>query len=199
MSRGPAVTARMSDEELIRAFVDGSEDAFTLLVGKYKNPLVNFVYRILGDYDDALDVVQETFVRLHQKAHTYRPVAKFSTWIYTIASNLAKTDLRRRKWRVPVPARTGDVDSTPRHVFIDGGNRPDGSADRALLSEAVQKALMTLPEQFRQVVVLFYLEDLSYDEICAILRIGMGTLKSRLNRARTMLGHALGPMMRDDD
>jgi len=191
----------MSDEELVGAFVSGSEEAFSLLVGKYKNPLVNYVYRILGDYDDALDIVQETFVRLHAKAHTYRPVARFSTWIYTIASNLARSDLRRRKWRVFDVSRLGPQKpgSDPLFVDRDAGARPDGRAEKALMSDAVQKALMEMPEAYRQAVVLFYLEDLPYEEICEILGVRIGTLKSRLNRGRKHLEKALGPWMDADD
>jgi len=198
MSGAPVVTIHMTDEELVKAFVEGSEDAFTLLVGKYKNPLVNYVYRILGDYDDALDIVQDTFLRLHGKAHTYRPVAKFSTWIYTIASNLAKSDLRRRKWRMFSVTRIGTDRRGSEPLFIDDGDsvvRPDQSAGRALMSEAVQKSLMEIPDQYRQAVVLFYLEDKSYEEICEILGIRIGTLKSRLSRGRKMLASALGPWM----
>jgi RNA polymerase sigma-70 factor (ECF subfamily) len=202
MNRGPVVSARMTDEELVAAYVGGSEDAFILLVGKYKNPLVNYVYRILGDYDDALDIVQDTFLRLHAKAHTYRPVAKFSTWIYTIASNLAKSDIRRRKWRMFTVTRLGGERAGSEPIFTDGGEgdaRPDRSTDHVLMSEAVQKALMGLPVEYRQAVVLFYLEDLAYEEICGILGIRIGTLKSRLSRGRKMLGRALGPWMEDHD
>jgi len=201
MRAAPAESAGKTDEELVAAFVDGSEEAYTLLVRKYQNPLVNYVYRILGDYDDALDVVQDTFVRLHGKAHTYRPVAKFSTWIYTIAANLAKSDLRRRKWRMFSHTRLGAEGRGDAPRFIDdtdGSPQPDLSADRAMLSERVQEALMLLPHRYRQPVVLFYLEDLPYGEICAILGIRIGTLKSRLNRGRTMLARGLGDWMESD-
>src|SRR5512138_1365401 len=87
---------RQSDEELIAAVQQGDRQAFNLLVGRYKHPLMTFVFRYLGDYDQADDVVQETFIRLYQKSGSYRPVAKFSTWLYTIATNLAKTQLRSR-------------------------------------------------------------------------------------------------------
>src|SRR5689334_21662305 len=90
-------TAVQSDEELIALFQDGDESAFSILVGRYKDALVNFAFRFMGDYDEADDVAQETFVRVYRNKLAYRPVAKFSTWLYTIASNLSKTALRRRK------------------------------------------------------------------------------------------------------
>src|SRR5437879_422409 len=98
MSERHVAVGAQTDEELIKAFQNGREEAFSALVGKYKHQLMNFVYRYLGDYDDADDVVQETFVRVFRHKDSYEPVAKFSTWIYTIASNLAKSQLRRRKF-----------------------------------------------------------------------------------------------------
>jgi RNA polymerase sigma-70 factor (ECF subfamily) len=190
----------MTDEELVAAFNRGSKEAFTLLVGKYKDPLVNFAYRIVGDRDAAADVVQETFVRLHAKAHTYQPVAKFSTWIYTIASNLSKSELRRRKWGLSrFGAGSSGRDPGDVRETADPGILPDDAAARVLDAEALDHALRSLPDAFRQAVVLFYLEDKSYEEICAILGIRMGTLKSRLSRARTMLEATLTPLMGHDE
>lgn len=190
----------MTDEELVAAFNRGSQEAFTLLVGKYKDPLVNFAYRIVGDRETAADVAQETFVRLHAKARSYRPVAKFSTWIYTIASNLAKSELRRRKWGVS-RFGGGDADRAPGDVRepADQEILPDAAAGRALESETLERALNSLPDAFRQPVVLFYIEERTYEEICDILGIRMGTLKSRLNRARTMLEETLKPLMGSDE
>lgn len=200
MAPPPApVTNRMSDEELVAAYVGGSNEAFSLLVGRYKDPLVNFAWRIVGDRDAAVDVVQETFIRLHGRAHTYRPVARFSTWIYTIASNLAKSELRRRKWGF---SRGRETDrGTPRADDPrDPGILPDEAAARAVAAGLLERALADLPDSFRQAVVLFYIEEKSYEEICLILGVRMGTLKSRLSRARTMLEAALGPTLgRDDD
>ena len=81
------------------SFQNGDEEAFNQIVARFKDPLVNFVYRFLGNYDDCVDVVQETFVRVFRKRDRYQPFDKFSTWIYTIAGNLAKTELRRRSIR----------------------------------------------------------------------------------------------------
>ena len=194
------VTARMTDEELVAAFNQGAGEAFTLLVGRYKDPLVNFAFRIVGDRDTAADIAQETFVRLHSKAHTYRPVAKFSTWIYTIASNLARSELRRRKWGIARrgPDREGHDPGDVRDA-ADPGPLPDEQAGRAIETAMLGGALRSLPDAFRQAVVLFYLEERSYEEICSILGIRMGTLKSRLSRARAMLEDTLKPLMGSDE
>ncbi len=198
MTPRPTVTNRMSDEELVAAFVGGSQEAFTILVGKYKNQLVNYVWRILGEYDGALDVVQDTFVRLHAKAGTYKPVAKFSTWLYTIASNLARSELRRRKWGFPGRRRDADP-AVPERDIADPGELPDDRAGRAIAVEQIEGALKSLPPAFREPVVLFYMEDMSYEEICEILGVRMGTLKSRLSRARAMLERVLRPVMESDE
>jgi RNA polymerase sigma-70 factor (ECF subfamily) len=199
MTGAPPVSGKMTDEELVAAFARGSEEAFTILVGKYKDPLVNFTMRLLGNREEALDVVQETFVRLYRKGHTYRPVAKFSTWLYTIAGNLARSELRRRKWGIP--ARRAGAGSGEDHAppeAVDPGELPDAAAGRALDTERIERALRALPDSFREAVVLFYIEDMSYDDICRILGIRMGTLKSRLNRARGMLEASLRPILDRD-
>lgn len=188
----------MTDEELVAAFVGGSESAFTLLVRRYKDRVVNFLYRMLGDEEDALDIAQEAFVRLHARAHTYRPVAKFSTWFFTIAANLARSELRRRKWVAPWRVRAGNAGSRPPEP-ADPGGLPDDRAAEALRAEAVAAALADLPDAFREAVVLHYIEDRSYEEICAMLGIRMGTLKSRLNRARALLASRLGGLLEDDE
>lgn len=86
----------LSDEELIALFQGGNPEAFDVIVGKFKNPLMNFIYRFTSNYAESEDIVQETFVKVFVNRHSYKPIAKFSTWIYTIAANLAKTQLRRK-------------------------------------------------------------------------------------------------------
>jgi RNA polymerase sigma-70 factor (ECF subfamily) len=177
-----------TDEALIGSFQEGNEAAFTIIVGRYKDPLVNFVYRYLGDYSDADDVVQETFVRLYNNRHAYKPIAKFSTWLYTVAANLAKTQLRRRKRMFAFSRTRGSDEERDAPVEIpDQGESTDARADRALRQELIQRALDELPPKFREAVVLCDIQDLSYEEICAITGVNIGTVKSRLSRGRALL------------
>lgn len=174
-----------TDEDLIRAFQTGDEGAFVLLVGRYKGRLITYVYRFLGDYDDADDVVQETFMRVYHHKDSYHPIAKFSTWIYTIAGNLARTHLRKRSlFRY---LRFGSEPGERHHDIPSEADGPDMQTDRILLSEKIQKALGKLSPTYREVVILRDIQDLPYEEIAKITGLEIGTVKSRLNRGRTRL------------
>lgn len=187
-----------SDEELIAAFQQGQIEAFNILVGRYKNPLLNFVHRYLGDYDQADDVVQETFIRLYQKSASYRPIAKFSTWIYTIATNLAKTQLRDRSRKGIFSLTRSKGDEKERDFEIRDDRYPaDQLAESNIKQEIIQRALNSLPEQYREAVILCDIQELTYEEICAITGMNMGTLKSRLNRGRAQLQGLLKDLLND--
>ena len=179
-----------TDEELIAAFQDGNESAFAELVGRYKDPLTNFVYRFVGDWEDCTDIVQETFVRVFKSRHSYKPVAKFSTWIYTIAGNLAKTSLRRKRIRFPF-SRKESRDSEREVEIVDEAAGPDLRADASLKEERIQDALERLSVKYREVIIMREIQELSYEEISAICGVRIGTVKSRLNRARSQLQRML--------
>ncbi|HEV8537347.1 MAG TPA: sigma-70 family RNA polymerase sigma factor [Bacteroidota bacterium] len=184
--------ATRSDEELIAAFQEGRLDAFNLLVERYKHQLVNFAYRFLGDYDEADDVAQETFIRLYRNKDSYRPVAKFSTWLYTIAANLAKTQLRRRK-RHAIFSLTRERDEGEERMMEipDVRYAADAVADSSLKQEIIEQALNSISPKYREVVVLCDVQELTYEEICAITGLNIGTVKSRLNRGRAQLQELL--------
>jgi RNA polymerase sigma-70 factor (ECF subfamily) len=185
-----------SDESLMSLFQKGSEPAYALLVQRYKDDLTNFARRFLGDRDEAEDVVQETFVRVWRSRDSYTPARRFSTWIYTIASNLAKTRLRRwslwRFVRLGEPRGGGQVFDIP-----DESAGPDLAAEDTIREERIQQALGSLPLKFREVIVLRDIQQLSYEEIVAITGSGMGTVKSRINRARALLRDQLRDLITD--
>ena len=177
-----------TDEDLIAAFQDGNESAFGELVSRYKDPLTNFVYRFVGDWEDSTDIVQETFIRVFRSRHSYKPVAKFSTWVYTIASNLAKTYLRRKRIRIVLPfSRKESREPEREFEIVDDAAGPDTKADSSLLEERIQGALEGLSVKYREVIIMREIQELSYEEISAITGIRIGTVKSRINRARLQL------------
>ena len=187
-----------TDEELIAEFQQGNEGAFTELVMRFKDPLTNFAYRFMGDWDECYDIVQETFIRVYRGRHSYKPIAKFSTWIYTIASNLAKNELRNRS-RNPLVLfqtirRNWEDDDRPLQ-FEDPGTRPDDLFRKHHLREVVEDAVQKLPSHHRNVFVLRELEGKSYEEIAEITSTNLGTVKSRLNRARNAFASLVSPSL----
>ncbi len=153
-----------TDEQLIQEFQDGNLFAFEEIVKRYKDQLVNFAYRFLSDVEDAEDVVQETFLRVYRKKKAYKNVAKFSTWIYTIAGNLAKTELRRRKRRKLLSLSTlGFEDKEFELPDTDKG--PEESVDELIKDSVIQKAINSLPEKFRERrsdIIIFPLQSILY-------------------------------------
>jgi RNA polymerase sigma-70 factor, ECF subfamily len=182
---------RLSDEELIAEAQNDNAMAFNILVGRYKDPLTNFVFRFVGDMDDCQDIVQESFVRAYRNRASYKPVAKFSTWMYTIATNLAKSFLRRRKLRRVFTFSRAADEPEPIYEVPDENARADALLETHQRQERIQKALEELPNRYREIVVLRDIQELSYEEIAAITGLPMGTVKSRINRARALLQEML--------
>lgn len=189
MSGGQNPLSQLTDEELIAAYQRGSSDAFDVIVARYKHPLTNFVYRFVGDYDECDDIVQETFVRIFRKKHSYKPRAKFSTWIYTIAGNLAKSRLRQKeRHRLFSLSSFWTGEEGGKEIDIpDVQYAADRDADSALKHDRIQKALNSISPKYREVVVLRDIQELSYDEIAKVTGLNLGTVKSRIKRGRTML------------
>jgi RNA polymerase sigma-70 factor (ECF subfamily) len=187
----------LSDEELILEFQQtNNERAFNLIVKRFKNPLINYVYRFLGDYDSCVDVVQDTFVKVYRYKDRYTDVAKFSTWIYTIATNLAKTEYQRRK-RLKTFSISGFGDEENNYEIKDNTFRPDKSVDSLYKEEQIQRALLKVKVVYREPVILRDIQGMSYEEIADILNIEVGTVKSRINRGRKRLQKLLKNVYKD--
>ena len=179
---------KLSDEKLILRFQEGDINAYNELVKRYKDRLLNFVFRYFNNREQAEDVVQDTLIKLYTHASYYKNIAKFSTWIFTIAKNNALTELRKNKRK--------QTDS----LWTDDGkvidiNSKDQSLDRKVQNEIaidqLNKFLDEIPENFRMAVVLRDFQELSYDEISKILEIPIGTIKSRINRGRIQLAEKM--------
>ena len=182
--------SRPSDEDLIERFQNGDLYAFDLIVKRYKNQLLNFVYRFLGNAEEAEDLVQETFLRVYRNRKAYQKVAKFSTWIYTIAGNLAKTELRKRKRRKFFSI--SDLGYNEKDYDIsDEAYNPEKDVDGRMKEEIIHREIDELSPKFREVIVLRDVQQLSYEEISQIVNIPLGTVKSRVNRGRLKLQEKL--------
>ena len=179
-----------TDEELIARFQDGDEQAYVELVNRYRNRLMTFVYRFVNDMEKAEDIVQDTLMKLYTHGHYYRNIAKFSTWIYTIAGNFAKTELRRKKrHKVTNLSQMGFDD---REYQLPSVEPETGETAQGHFAEKkIQMAIQELPLHFRTVVILRDIQELSYEEISKIVDVPLGTVKSRINRARLQLQQSL--------
>ena len=186
----------LEDADLVAACLGGEERAFQEIVERYQTRLLNFIYRTIGDREKAEDLVQEVFIRVYRHLHRFDRSKKFSTWAYTIASNLAKNELRNRSRNPLVLFQTikGNWDDDDRPLqFEDTTARPDDLFRKRHLRELVAETVAKLPEHHRQVFVLRELEGKSYEEIAEITDCNLGTVKSRLNRARNAFAEIIEP------
>jgi RNA polymerase sigma-70 factor (ECF subfamily) len=177
-----------TDEDLVRRFQDGSDaGALDTLIERHESRVYNLCLRVLGDPDEAADASQDAFVSAIRKLHTFRGEAAFTTWLHRVTVNTCYDSLRRKRRRPLL------------HVLDDEGEeRPDPAppvpdhAERVGLSIDVERALRSVPDEFRVALVMADVEDLPYDRIADILQIPVGTVKSRVFRGRAALGRALG-------
>jgi RNA polymerase sigma-70 factor (ECF subfamily) len=183
---------------LIGSYLEGDAGAFDQLHRRYANRLVNFVNRIIGDREGAEDLVQEAFFRVHRHLPRFDRSRQFSTWIYTIASNLAKNELRDRRRRPVLLTQleeAGGEEGRAPLQFEDSSSRPDTMFRRRYLTEAVDRSVATLSDRHREVFVMRELEGRSYEEIAQLTGANLGTVKSRLNRARQSFAVAIKPYL----
>ena len=188
----------LNDSDVVQEFLDGEARAFAEIVRRYDKRLLNFVYRTVGDRERAEDLVQETFVRVYRHLHRFDQTKKFSTWIYTIAGNLAKNELRNRSRNPLVLFQTivknWDSDFRPLE-WEDTRTKPDDLYRKRFVRKKVEEAVAELPEHHRTVFVLRELQGKSYEEIAEITGCNLGTVKSRLNRARNSFARIIAPMV----
>lgn len=185
---------KLSDHELIDRTKRGDEAAFGEIMRRYRNPITNYLYRFLNDYEEAVDLAQETFVRVYFAVERYHTDYAFSTYIYRIATNLAISELRRRKRRKLV-SLTGlfQTDGEETKDFQPPDDKPL-AVDNLIEGEqsaTIARAIATLPDKYRAPIVLRDVEGKSYEEVAQILELGLGTTKSRISRARGLLKEKL--------
>ncbi len=177
---------KLTDEQLILHFQNGDVSCFEELVHRYKIQLLNFAFRFVGNRGDSEDIVQETFLRVFKNKHYYKEIAKFSTWIYTIAGNLAKTELRQKKRR-KVLSISAIIKDDKDFEIPDEAHNPENEVDDNIKGLMIQNAIDKLPAHFKEVILLRDVRGFAYEEIAQILKVPIGTVKSRVNRGRLRL------------
>lgn len=169
-----------NNEQMIVAFQQGDESAFDFLYERHHLSVLNIAYRLLGNRDAAEDIAQEVFVKLYASPRSYRPTAKFTTWLYRITYNACIDEMRRSKNTARLSEEGGKSTS-------DTGISPESASELNELALAVQSAITSLPEKQRAAVVLQRYENLSYQEIAAVLKTSVSSVESLLFRARESL------------
>jgi len=186
----------MEDKELIEKFLKGDRACFDELIRRHKGLVFNLCLRMLGSYEEALDVSQDVFVKIYQSLKDFRFQASFKTYLYTVTLNFCRNkrkvlnrDKRQTAFSLDEPVRSGD-DQLPRQL-ASSDDGPRDTADKHLRWDILNLAMEMISPEFREVLVLREMQDLSYEEIAQALELDMGTVKSRLNRARLALKEKL--------
>ena len=177
-------TNRKTDEILIKEFQNGDRNAYTQLVTRYRDKIISFLYRYMHDMDSAEDLAQEAFFKVYLKKDSYKETYKFSTWLFTIASNLAKTELRKLKRRKTSSISDINKDGNSDNIFTTGDDIEKIANNE---SKLLEKALSELEHDYKIIIILREIQELSYDVISRILQIPLGTVKSRINRGKLKL------------
>jgi len=175
-----------SDRELVAIAVDGVDGSFEELVRRYQRPISAYVYRMVGNYESALDLTQEIFIKVYNSLQRYRAEFKFSTWIYKIAHNAAVDHLRRSATREQSLTVGSDGDNF--ELPLESGRlSPEQESERKERRIEIESVVGALPANYRELIILRHSQDLSYEEIVEVTGLPLGTVKNRLFRAREMM------------
>ena len=180
---------RTSDEDLMRRCREGDMSAFELIVLRYKDAIFNLIYHFLADYHRAQDISQDTFLRVLRNVDRYKPRNSFKPWLYRIAVNLCKNELRNRSRRRALSLNDPELDIES--LIGDCYTAPDEAYEKEEMRELIKNALESLPEDQRMAIVLREYQDLSYGEIATALNCSLGAVKSKIHRARQNIKNIL--------
>src|ERR1043166_3980523 len=186
------IAAALADTDLVVRALSGREDGFEELVRRYQRPIVAYVYRMVGDYDAALDLAQEVFIKVYNSLGRYRPEFKFSTWIYRIAHNAAIDHLRRvGATRTDDPEAEGEGGRTFEKPFASATPSPEQETERGERRAEIEEVVCQLQPAYRELIVLRHSHDLSYADIAEVTAPPLGTVKNRIFRAREAMRELL--------
>ena len=194
-SAGSSKPELPSDEFLITRILSGETELYGTLIGRYERPIVNYIYRMIGNYDQALDLAQEVFFKAYRSLERFDPSFRFSTWLYRIASNRSIDHLRRQAPILLSLDEPAEADPGRREGAIQLRSAARGPEDLLAsrqLGERISVAIDALPGAYRELVLLRHLQGLSYEDIARVKRLPLGTVKNRLFRAREILRRQLG-------
>lgn len=198
--RRPVDRTELSDEDLMLRVQAGEKSCFDILVRRYKTRLFNYLLRLVSDPDLAEELAQDAFVRAYVHADKYRTIARFSTWLYTIATNLVRNRYRQKKRRPPVLSlffQHGDGDEEMVQDIADEAPDPEQIAVGEDLERLIREVTEQIPERYRIPFVLREVNQLSYEEIRAVTGLKLGTVRSRINRARNHFRKLIEPLLED--
>jgi len=182
---------------LVKKSQSGDVESFELLISSYDKRAYNIAYRIMGNEEDAKDMAQEALLRVFKSIKDFKGQSAFSTWLYRIVTNVCLDELRRRKNDKYVPLEsTVQTDNGELHMELCSDKEtPESAYERVEQRELITKAIRELNDEYKSVIVLRDIQGFSYDEISNMLDCSLGTVKSRINRARTMLRDKLKASM----
>lgn len=175
-----------ADDVLIERSKNGDLDAFEQIVRRYENKVYNIAYRFIGNHADASDLAQEAFLRIYQALPGFRSDASLMTWIYRITSNVCRDEIRRQQRAHVIYIDSGPGENNPFNInqLTCQGPTPEEVVEQHEFNRLVQKCLNELTEEHRLILIAREMQDLSYEEIAEVLQCSLGTVKSRLSRAR---------------
>lgn len=181
-----AIRKEVTDRELVATASAGVDGSFEELVRRYQRPISAYVYRMVGDYEAALDLTQEIFIKVYGSLSRYRAEFKFSTWIYKIAHNSAVDHLRRSAGRER--SLNAGIEGDGYELPIESGRlSPEQESERTERRLEIESVVRSLPSAYRELIILRHSHDLTYEEIVDVTGLPLGTVKNRLFRAREMM------------
>lgn len=195
------ILASRTDEDLIQSVAQGEKVAFDELVRRHKVRLYNYLLRLLRDPTEAEEITQETFIRAYVNAEKYRTIARFTTWLYTIGTNLVRNRIRKFKSTPKIMSISwsrgeGDEDDRAAIDLPDPSDLPDRSVEKGELHELVAQGIEHIPAKYREAFVLREINHFTYEEIAEVTGLKLGTVRSRINRGRGHFREAMEPVLK---
>ena len=190
----PAAAPPLPDEILVARVLSGEVRLYEEIIARYERPIVNFIYRMIGDYEHSLDLAQEVFFKAYRSLDRFDPTYRFSTWIYRIASNRSIDHLRRQSVSLlSLDDSGGNGRGSEGMIQLKSPSRgPEELLASRELGDRIGQAIDSLPARYRELILLRHLQGMAYEDIARVRRLPLGTVKNRLFRAREILRKRLG-------